>query len=73
MSVIATKVRAARAFLRQRKLMPPLSARTFAQSSDETGKSFSELLAFIMRLRQGGQNQESQRREILLAAAKSGA
>jgi hypothetical protein len=69
----AAKVRAARAFLRQRSLTPPISPRTFATSSEETGKTFSDLLAFIMRLKQGEQNQESQRREIVLAAAKSGA
>ena len=72
MSAAASKVRAARAFLRQRSLMPPISPRTFAQSADETGKTFSDLLAFIMRLKQGTQNQEAQRREIVLSAAKAG-
>ena len=72
MSAAAAKVRAARAFLRQRRLTPPLSPRTFATSAEETGKTFSDLLAFIMRLKQGSQNQESQRRELLTAAAKSG-
>ena len=69
MSTSAIKVRSARAFLRQRKLTPPLSPRTFATSADETGKTFSDLLAFIMRMKQGEQNQEAQRREIVLAAA----
>ena len=69
MSTSASKVRAARAFLRQRKLMPPLSPRTFAASADEMQKSFSDLLRFIMRLRQGQQDQESQQQEIVRAAA----
>ena len=33
------------------------------------GKTFSDLLAFIMRLKQGSQNQEAQRREIVRSAA----
>lgn len=33
------------------------------------GKSFSELLRFIMRLKQGQQNQASQRQEVIRTAA----
>ena len=38
-------------------------------ASQEQGKTFSELLRFLIRLMQGSQNQSSQRMEIVRAAA----
>jgi hypothetical protein len=55
--------------LRRRKLTPPVSPRTFARSAVEMGKSFSELLRFIMRLRRGETQQSQQNQEIIRAAA----
>jgi hypothetical protein len=69
MAVSNSQVREARTFLRRRKLTPPLSARTFARSAEEMGKSFSELLRFIMRLRRGETQQSQQNQEIIRAAA----
>lgn len=69
MAVSQQKVREARAFLRQRNLMPPIIPRVFARSADEMNKSFTELLRFIMRLRQGQQNQPAQNAEIIRSAA----
>lgn len=60
-------VREARAFLRGRKI--GMSPRKFAMASQEQGKTFSELLRFLIRLMQGSQNQSSQRMEIVRAAA----
>lgn len=72
MAATADKVRKARAFLRQRRLMPPLSPRTLATASEELQKSFADTISFIMDLRQGSQNQEAQNRQLLQAAAASG-
>lgn len=69
MGISNTQVREARAFLRQRQLTPPVSPRTFARSAEEMGKTFSELLRFIMRLRRGGTQQSEQRQEVIRAAA----
>ncbi len=69
MAPLPQKIRDARAFLRRRNLTPPVSPRTFAQSADEMQKSFAELLRFIMRLKQGNQNQEAQRQEEIRAAS----
>jgi hypothetical protein len=70
MGARASEVRKARAFLRGRSLS--LSAVALVKAAAELNKSFSETIAFLMRLRQGAQNQQAQRREVLLAAAQSG-
>jgi hypothetical protein len=72
MAATAAHVRAARSFLRQRRLMPPLSPRLLATAADELQKSFAETVKFIMDLRQGSQNQEAQQRQIIQAAANAG-
>jgi hypothetical protein len=41
----------------------------FARSAAEMGKSFAELLRFIMRLRRGDTQQSQQNQEIIRAAA----
>ncbi len=69
MSTPNSKVREARSFLRRRNLTPPVSPRTFARSAEEMGKTFSELLRFIMRLRRGQTQQSEQNQEIIRAAA----
>lgn len=65
------EVRAAASYLRKRGKTPPVSPRKFAAAAKEQGRSFSELLAFIMRVFQGQQNQSSQRREQVRAATGS--
>jgi hypothetical protein len=72
MALSNSQVREARSFLRKRNLTPPVSPRTFARSATETGKTFSELLRFIMRLRRGRTQQSEQNQEVILAAAKAG-
>lgn len=69
MALSSSKVREARQFLRKRSLTPPVSPRTFARSAEEMGKSFSELIRFIMNLRRGQSNQAAQRQEVIRAAA----
>lgn len=69
MGTPAAKVRKARAYLRQRKMTPPINPRTLAVASDEIDKSFADTLAFIMRMKQGETNQSAQQREIVRAAA----
>lgn len=64
------EVRSARAFLRKRGIgSGQVSPRRFAAAAKEKGDSFSELLKFIMRMYQGAQNQSSQQREVVKAAA----
>ena len=70
--VTPDKVRAARTFLRKRSLTPPVSPRTFARSAEEMGKSFSELIRFIMRLKRGSSQQSQQRQEVIRTAAGAG-
>lgn len=66
------EIRKARAFLRRRGIgTHQVSPRRFANSSKETGKSFTELLAFIGRLLDGAQNEAAQRRENISRAAKA--
>lgn len=71
MTATAAEVRAAKAFLKKRKVTPPIGPAQFASAAKEQGKSFSELIRFIMRTYQGQQNQEAQNREVVLAAAGS--
>jgi flagellar hook-basal body complex protein FliE len=66
------EIRAAQSYLRKKRKTPPVSPRKFAAAAKEQGKSFSELLQFIMRIFQGQQNQASQQRERVLAASRSG-
>ena len=66
------EVRAAKAFLKKRKVTPPISPARFAAAAKEQGASFSELIRFIMRTYQGQQNESAQQREVVLAAAGSG-
>lgn len=56
--------RAAAALLKRKKLKRPSPAK-LAAASKELGLGLAETLAFIMRLKQGPQNQQAQRREIL--------
>lgn len=70
MAARANEVRKARAFLKERNLS--LSAVALARAAAELGKNFAETIAFLMRLKQGAQNQQAQRRELLMAAAQGG-
>lgn len=68
--VSPAEVRAAAAFLSKRGIgSSAVSPRKLAAASKEQGKSFRELIAFIMRIFQGQQDQASQRREVVRAAA----
>jgi hypothetical protein len=69
MPVSAQEIRAARSFLKRRKAAPPISPARFAAAAKEQGKSFSELIRFLMRTYEGQQNEQAQRREVVLAAA----
>lgn len=65
------EVRAARAYLRQRKItskeIPP---KKFANAARELNKGFRELLRTIGRMQSGGQNQAAQRREAISEAVR---
>lgn len=69
----AEEIRAAASFLKKKKLTPPLSPARVASAAKEQGKSFSDVVRFIMRIYQGQQNAEQQTHEVLLEAARSGA
>lgn len=69
MSAKPEEIRAAKAFLKKRKLTPPISPARLAAASKEQGKSFSDLIRFIARTYEGQQNEQAQRREVVLAAA----
>jgi hypothetical protein len=69
--VTAQEIRAAASFLRKRKKTPPIQPGKFARAAKEQGRSFSDLLAFIMRMFQGQTNQAAQRREQVRAATGS--
>jgi hypothetical protein len=63
------EIRAAKAYLEKHGYRPPVSPRRLAAAAKEQGKSFSQILQFIARLFQAGQNQPQQAREIVRAAA----
>jgi hypothetical protein len=67
--ITPAEIRAAASFLKKRNYKPPVSPRKLAAAAKEQGRSFSEIIAFIMRLFQGQQNQPSQQSEIVRAAA----
>lgn len=58
------RLREAAALLKKRKLKKPSPAR-LAAAAAELGMGLAETLSFIMRMKQGPQNQQAQRREIL--------
>lgn len=58
------RLREAQALLSKRKLRRPAPA-TLVKAADELGLGLAATLAFLIRLKQGGQNQAGQRREIL--------
>jgi hypothetical protein len=58
------RLREASALLKRRGVKRPSPAK-LAAASQELGLGLAETLAFIMRLKQGPQNQQAQRREIL--------
>lgn len=70
-AVSPKEVRAARSFLRSRSIstreIPP---RKFAAAAKELDKGFRELLAYIRRLKSGGQGQAAERRENIKRAAE---
>lgn len=65
------EIRAARAFLRKRgitsKEIPP---RKFANAAKELGKTFAELLRYLMTIRSGGQGQAIERRQNIRREAE---
>lgn len=66
------EIRAAASFLKKRKLAPPISPHKLASASKEQGRSFSDLIRFIMRIYQGQTNESQTNRENVRAAAESG-
>ncbi len=60
----AEQLRQAKALLDSRGLTRP-KPRKLVKAASELGLGLAETLAFLMRLKQGPQNQQAQRREIL--------
>lgn len=61
------EIKRAREYIRSHNLR--ISPSVLLRAARELGKSFAETIAFIMRMKQAGQNQQAQRRELLLRAA----
>lgn len=67
------EIRAARAFLRSRRVSSKeINPRKFANASKELGQGFRETMNLLRRLRGGGQGQATQRRIDVSKAAESG-
>lgn len=58
------ELRAASELLRKRGLKRP-SPSALVRAAKELGLALAETLAFLIRLKQGPQNQQAQRRELL--------
>ena len=65
----AGDLRAAAALLKKHKLKRP-KPKKLVLAAQELGLGLTETLAFLIRLKQGAQNQSGQRREILARVEK---